>query len=54
MTILSVGIVATIGLTHLEEMKINTGPNPPLVTSKPYPLPLKHKFLKETENLLEA
>ena len=35
-----------IGLTHLEEMAIETDPNLPLVTSKPYPLPLKHhKFI---------
>ena len=45
-----------IGLTHLEEMKINTEPNLPQVESKLYPLPLKHhKFVKEEiENLLEV
>ena len=44
------------GLTHLEEMMIDTDPNLPPVTSKPYQLPLKHKeFVKEeTENLSEA
>ena len=37
-----------IGLTHLEEMKIETDPKLPPVASKPYPLPLKHhKFVKE-------
>ena len=45
-----------IGLTHLEEMTTNTDLNLPPVTSKPYPLPLKHhKLMKEEiENLLEA
>ena len=40
---------------HLGEMKINTDPNLPPMASKPYPLLLKHIFLKEEiENLLEA
>ena len=45
-----------IGLKHLEEMKIDTDPNLPLIASKPYYLLLKHhKFVKEEiENLLEA
>ena len=45
-----------IGLTHLEEMKIESVPKLPPVASKPYALPLKHhKFVKEEiENLLEA
>ena len=45
-----------ISLTHLEEITIDTNPNLPPVTSKPYSLPLKHhKFVKEEiENLLEA
>ena len=33
---------SNISLTHLEEMKIDTEPNLPPVTSKPHPLPLKH------------
>ena len=33
---------SNIGLTHLEEMKIDTDPNLPLLQVKPYPLPLKH------------
>ena len=37
-----------IRLTNLEEMTINTDPNLAPVTSKPYPLPLKHQeFMKE-------
>ena len=36
-----------IGLMHLEEIRIDTYPNLPPVVSKPYPLPLKHKFVKE-------
>ena len=45
-----------IGLTHLEEMTIETDPELSLIVSKPYPLPLKHhKFVKEEiETLLEA
>ena len=45
-----------MGLSHLEEMKIETDPKFPPVTSKPYLLPIKHhKFVKEgTRNLLEA
>ena len=35
-------------LTHLEEMTIDTDPNLPPMTRKPYPLPLiHHKFVKE-------
>ena len=47
---------SNIGLTHLEEMKIDTDLHLPPVASKPYPLPLKHhKFVKEEiENLLGA
>ena len=43
-----------IGLTHLQE--IETVPELPPVTTKPYPLPLKHhKFVKEEiENSLDA
>ena len=34
------------GLTHLEEIKIDTDPHLPPVVSKPYPLLLKHhKFV---------
>ena len=45
-----------IGLTHLEEMVIETNPKLPPMVTKPYPLPLKHyQFVKEEiENLLEA
>ena len=44
------------GLTHLEEMVIETDPQLPLVVTKPYPLPIKHhKFVKEEiENLFKA
>ena len=44
------------GLTHLEEMTIETDPKLSPVASKPYTLPVKcHKFVKEElENLLEA
>ena len=47
---------SNIRRTHLEEMEIDTHPNLPPVTSKPYPLPLKqHKFIKEEiKNFLEA
>ena len=45
-----------IGLAHLEEMTVKTGPDLPPVASKPYPLALKHHtFVKEEiGNLLEA
>ena len=44
------------GLTHLEEMTIDTDQNFSPVVRKPYLLPLKHhKFVKDDiENLLEA
>ena len=45
-----------IGLTHLEEMRLETDPELPLVTRTPYPLPLKyHSFVKEEiKNLFEG
>ena len=45
-----------IGLTNLQEIKIEIGPYLLPVATKPYTLPLKHHtFVKEeTENLLEA
>ena len=45
-----------IGLTHLEEMTIDTYPNLSPIMSKPYSLPLKHhNFVKEEiQNLLEG
>ena len=47
---------SNIGLTHLEEMVIETDPELPPVVTKPYPLPLKlHKFVKDKiENLFKA
>ena len=47
---------SSIGITHLEEMAIETDPELPPVASKLYPLPLKHhNFVKEEiENVLEA
>ena len=35
-----------IGVTHLEEIRIESDPELPPVASKPYPLPLKHHKLK--------
>ena len=45
-----------IGITHLEEMRIETDLELPPVASKPHPLLLKHhKIVKEEiGNLLEA
>ena len=45
-----------IGLTHSEEMVIETNAELPPAVSKLYPLPFKHhKYVKEEiENLLEA
>ena len=43
-----------IGLTNLEEMKIDTDQNLPPVASKPYPWNINKIVSEEIENLLEA
>ena len=48
-------LINDIGLTHLEQMTIETNPELPPVESKPSPLPLKYKFIKEEiKKLLEG
>ena len=44
-----------IGITHLEEKKIETDPELPLVTSKPHPLPLKNPtFVRGNRKLIRS